>query len=95
MSDLAAIITAGVGALGTVGGGVTWLWARVEKRFDEVETKLAACEKRESDQREINAKHLIVIELLWQDVKRRSRGASDVLERCGKLLDDLKKDEGK
>ncbi|MBA4010073.1 MAG: hypothetical protein C0486_15010 [Erythrobacter sp.] len=104
MSDLAAIITAGVGALGTLGGGVTWLWARVEKRFSEVERKLEACERREADStkrertlemsmRDQAAKHVTVIELLWQEIERRSRGAPNaVLGRARKLLDDLKEE---
>lgn len=91
-----------LGALGTLlsvmGGGVVWLARQTDKRFKAVEKKLAACEareklhaKREQRQSEASAKQLIVIELLWQEVMRRSRGApSLVLGRCQKLLDDLK-----
>lgn len=90
MSDLAAILTASGGVLTVVGGGIAWLWSRVEKRFEEVEKKLEACESREVKHNAIIGKHLIVIELLWQEVHRRSRGASPVLERSKKILEDLK-----
>lgn len=92
MSEVAAVITSVIGALGVAGGAVKWLWVKIEKRFQQVEDKLAACERREVRQKETTAKHLIVIELLWQ-VARKSRGATDVLGRCEKLLDDLKQDQ--
>ena len=96
MSDLAALITAATGLLTALGGAIVWLWARVEKRFAEVELKLAECEKREARAQKTAASHLIVIELLWQEVKRRSRGnTNDVLERAEKLLDALKEDDAK
>lgn len=96
MTDLAAIITASVGALGTLGGGVAWLWNRIEKRFSEVDRQLAECRDREGRHQKTAAAHLTVIELLWQEVKRRSRGSpNDTLKRAGEILDDLKKPEAK
>lgn len=105
MSEIAAIITTGTSAVVALGGGIAWLWARVEKGFGEVKAELRACEEREADSarrevklemqlRETSAKHLTVIELLWQEIERRSRGAPNaVLGRARKLLDDLKEDE--
>ena len=90
MNDVPAIVGSIVTALGTVGAGIAWLWNRVEKRFTEVEKKLEACERREGKQSAVIGKHLIVIELLWQEVDRRSRGTSPVLERSKRLLEDLK-----
>lgn len=96
MSDTAALVTAIVGGLGTAGGGIAWLWNRIERRFEDVESKLEACERREIRHQRTTAAHLTVIELLWQEVKRRTRGApNDTLKRAGELLDDLKKDEPK
>lgn len=104
MSDLAELLTAITGALVALGGGVAWLWRRVEKGFEEVKAELEACRQREANAsaketalkvalREREAKHLTVIELLWQEVERRSRGAPNaVLGRARKLLDDLKKE---
>jgi len=91
MSELAALITAGTGAVTVLGGGIAWLWRRVEKGFADVKIELAKCQARERKATDREAKHLIVIELLWQEVERRSRGAPNaVLGRGRKILDDLK-----
>lgn len=93
MSEIAAIITSVVGALAAAGSAVAWLWNKVEKRFAEVEAELKKCQARERTASEREAKHLTVIELLWQEVERRSRGSPNaVLGRARKLLDELKKD---
>lgn len=104
MSELAAIITAGTGAVGLLGTGIGFLWRRVEKGFREVKHDLEACQKREAESskreanlrialRETSAKHVTVIELLWQEVERRSRGTPNaVLGRARKLLNDLKEE---
>lgn len=100
MSEIAAIITSVVGALAVAGGAVKWLWSKVERRFEKVEAELAACQAREAHAAKREAelmihasKHLMVIELLWQEVERRSRGAPNaVLGRARKLLDDLKEE---
>lgn len=104
MSELAAIITAGTGAVGLLGGGITWLWARVEEGFQEIRADLKDCQEREAEStkreaallgtlRETSARHVTVIELLWQEVERRSRGAPNaVLGRARKLLDELKEE---
>lgn len=102
MSDIAAIITAVAGALAVAGGAIKWLWGKIEQRFQKIEKELAACQAREADaaKRETKlmiyaSKHLMVIELLWQEVERRSRGAPNaVLGRARKLLDDLKEEAG-
>lgn len=98
MSDVPAIITSVAGALVSAGGAVAWLWNKVERRFEKIETELEACRAREAQASKREAgllihanKHLAVIELLWQEVERRSRGAPNaVLGRARKLLDDLK-----
>jgi hypothetical protein len=100
MSDIAVLITSGVGALTAAGGAVAWLWNKIEKRFEKVEAELEACRQRESNAKARESqlmlhatKHLMVIELLWQEVERRSRGAPNaVLGRARKLLDALKEE---
>lgn len=100
MSDLAAVVTSVGSALAVAGGAVKWLWGKVENRFATIEAELAACQEREvkAARREtalmIHAnKHLMVIELLWQEVERRSRGEPNaVLGRARELLDDLKEE---
>lgn len=102
MSDLAAIITASVGVLTASGGGIAFVWNKVERGLQEVRGELRKCEDREKEMvnremqlrrqmLETSAKHVTIIELLWQEVERRSRGSTNpVLARVRKLLDDLK-----
>ena len=85
MSDLAAIITAGTGALTVLGGGFTWVWREVK----DIRAGLAACEKRERNAQEREGKLVMVIELLWQVVPKTKMTAA-TLARCEQHLDDLK-----
>lgn len=102
MSQIADIMTAGATALATVGSGIGFLIHRYDKRFERVEADLETCRKREAEAnaekmkllaqvRETAAKHLTVIELLWQ-VAKRDRNSVDVLQRCERLLDKLKEE---
>ena len=94
MSEIAAIITSIVGALAVAGGAVKWLWGKVEARFAKIEADLKLCKERELKAMKREGALLRVIELLWQEIERRSRGAPNaVLGRARKLLDDLKEDE--
>lgn len=105
MSDIAALVTASAGVLTICGGGIAFVWNKVETGLREVRAELKACQKREADSarreatlemrlRETSAKHLTVIELLWQEIERRSRGTPNaVLGRARRLLDDLKEGE--
>lgn len=100
MSEIATLIGSLVGVLTVVGAAFKWLWDKVQQRFEKIEAELEACREREKDatKREgvllVHAsKHLMVIELLWQEVERRSRGAPNaVLCRARELLDDLKEE---
>lgn len=102
MSDLAAIIGA-LGGLATVcGGGIAFVWNKVEKRaatasaaidarIAKLEVDQAECERRADRAKSHSAVQLTVIELLWQEVKRLAPGPTNpVLERAEKLLDALK-----
>lgn len=84
------------GALVTIGGGVKFIWAKIEARFTKIEAELIECRKREvaaaardADNRERRAKQLTVIELLWQKVKDMDPTAA-VLDRAKHLLDELR-----
>ena len=86
MNDIAAILTAGAGALGAIGGGIRFAWNKIESRFQAVEARFLAaeaelihCREREAASVERRGTQLTVIELLWQEVQS--------------LLDDLKKKE--
>lgn len=87
--SVAEIITASVAALAPVGGGVAFVWNKVEKRFTHIEELLDECKAREAADRDRRAVQLTVIELLWQELKRVAPDAA-VLGRAKKLLDDLK-----
>lgn len=90
MSELAAIIVALTALLGLLGGGMKFLWNKVEARFVEIDKKLAECEAREKASQSRSSAHVTVIELLWQEVERLSSGGSKALHRASKLLNDLK-----
>lgn len=83
------IITASVAALAPIGGGIAFIWNKVEKRFSHIEELLDECKAREVADRDRRAVQLTVIELLWQELKRVAPDAA-VLSRAKKLLDDLK-----
>lgn len=85
----AETISAIVGACTAVGGGVTFVWTKVEQRFKHIEAQLEECQSREQASNERRAVQLTVIELLWLELKRVAPDA-DVLGRAKKLLDDLK-----
>lgn len=89
MSEWAAIITAIGGLLTVVGGGLSFLWVKVEKGFHAIEVALEECRKRESAINRINATQLTVIELIWNDLKK-TQPKSGTLARAHKLLEDLK-----
>lgn len=91
MRALAEIITAAVAALSLLGGGVAFIWKKMETRFVEIEDKLNDCEKRETAGQTRRAQQLTVIEILWQEVLRLSPGKqSPVLRRARHLLDEMK-----
>lgn len=93
MSEVAVLITSIVGALSATGAAIAWLWNKIEKRFEKVETALEECRAREAKSSEREGKHLTVIELLWQEVERKARGPNAVLDRAKRILDDLKGDD--
>ena len=93
MSETAQIITASLGGLGILGGAIKFVWAKVERRFTAIERELANCRSRELKSADRRSAQLIVIELLWQEVKRLAPG-SPVLTRGKHLLDELKEKAG-
>ena len=93
MSELAVMITAITGVLALAGGGVRFVWNKVEARFQKIEEQLEECQQREADHHARRAVQLTVIELLWSEVKRLAPDAA-VLDRAKRLLDGLKKENG-
>ena len=92
MSDTASIITATIGALVPIGGGIAFVWGKVESRLSHIEGELEKCRQREGDAQKRQGIYVAVIELLWQEIKRLHPGDKEpaTLDRAKKLLDDLK-----
>lgn len=86
----AELIAALTGFTTVAGGGVAFIWNKVEKRFTHIEHELEKCRLRETIGQEREAVRLTVIELLYQEVMRHSAD-SPVLKRVETLLDRLKK----
>jgi hypothetical protein len=91
-TDLAALITASIGVLGALGGGIRFVWNKLEKRFAAIEAELAECRQREARGSARRSVQLTVIELLWQEVERLAPNGSKVLVRAKRLLEGLKDD---
>lgn len=102
MSDIAGIIGALAAALVPVGGGIAFVWNKIEAarraddekneaRFAHIEAQLEECHDRERLHQERRAVQLTVIELLWLEVKRLAPDAA-VIDRAKRLLDGLKKE---
>lgn len=89
MEHIAPIILAIVAAMTALGAVAKFVWDKIENRFVDIETKLEACEKREGSSKDRRAVHLIVIELLWAELKQIAP-ESLALKRGKKLLDELK-----
>lgn len=91
IEHLPALITAVVTLLTALGAGARWVWLQIQARFEKIEAELEKCHQREASSTERRAKHLIVIELLWQEVLHLSpQGQNPVLGRAKHLLDELK-----
>lgn len=95
-AEIVTAVFGGSGALAAIGGGIRFVWNKLEARFTNIEKELAECRarellaiKREADSRERRAKQITVIELLWQKVKDLDPRAQ-VLDRAKHLLDELK-----
>jgi hypothetical protein len=88
-SNLVEIITAAGVALTIAGGGVKFVWTKVEARLTKIETDLKTCETRHQNEKHRTTTQTIVIELLWAEVKRLADD-SPVFERAKSLLDKIK-----
>lgn len=96
MTDWPATIGAIAGALVPAGGGIAFVWNKIEARFRKIEGQLDEChtrerqhQAREHEHQERRAVQLTVIELLWQEVSRLAP-ETNVLVRAKRLLDGLK-----
>jgi hypothetical protein len=89
MEFTAETIGAGTGMLVALGGGIAFVWNKIERRFARIEGQLDECHAREEAGHQRRAVQLTVIELLWAEVTRQTPDNA-VLRRAKALLDDLK-----
>jgi hypothetical protein len=84
------IIAAATGLLSLAGGGIVFIWNKVEARFTHIEEELEKCRQREKEGQRLEAARVTVIELLWQEVLRYG-SETPVLKRAKALLDEMKR----
>jgi putative protein kinase ArgK-like GTPase of G3E family len=70
VSHIAGILTATVALLALLGGGIKWLWAVVERRFEKIEKELKKCRDREDRSDARRARMWTVIEILIDALER-------------------------
>jgi len=73
--------------LGVLGGGVTFIWRRVELRLMQVEAKLEKCEARDRTNGERRALQIAVIRMLISAIESVSP-ANSVTTQAHMLLND-------
>lgn len=90
------MIVGGIAAVvgtGGVGGGLKFVWNKVETRFQQIEAKLENCESRERVADRRGAINLAVIEIVCAEVERLSPvKPNPVLLRARAMLEGLKLD---
>lgn len=85
-ADAAALITAAGVVLSGIGGGVAFVWNKVDQRFRAIEAKQLQCERRDRrSQRRITLLKSIV-EMLLQKVTDLAPNAP-ILDRAQQLLE--------
>lgn len=103
MADLASIgqlVVAAATAMGTTGGGIAWIWSKIEARFaaakaehaqtlTKIEAEAERCEARERRSTERHGLLIVVIELLWRVAERHDPDAPE-LSRADVLMDRYK-----
>ena len=82
MSHTSELITALAVAMTSAGGGIAFLWNKIERRFTQIEVHLEACRRGRELKR-------TVIELLLTELKRVSPD-SWVLDRAEELMAEVR-----
>ncbi|HWU03183.1 MAG TPA: hypothetical protein VN222_10625 [Novosphingobium sp.] len=92
-ADAGQLIGSIVTAATTAGGGLVWVWNKVEGRIREIRDEAAAdrsrCEAREEVSRERHRLLTIALELLWRSEERRNPSSPE-LRRARELMAEYK-----
>lgn len=89
---LPAILVAAAGLLGTIGGGVAWVYRVIAKRIETVERELAKCEDREKEAINRRARMWRVIDLLLDAIEELGPDHRQMVRARG-LLAQLREDD--
>jgi hypothetical protein len=92
ISDLSSLTQSAVAVATALGGGIAFLWGRVEWNNRHIHAELKRCEERAEIGREHRSTLTMVLELVWQELARIAPDAV-VFRRAKKLLDQLKNDQ--
>lgn len=92
MVHLPAILIAIGGVLGTIGGGIGWVYRIIAKRIDTLDAKLAECEKRENDGKDRRATMWRVIDMLLDAIEELGPDHRQ-LNRARNLLAELRSND--
>jgi hypothetical protein len=92
ISGLSAVLTAGSAILTTMGGGIAFVWRKVERNHRDVSARLETIRQSLDKCKGERGVQTTCIELLWAELARHNP-ATPVFDRVKKLLEDLKRED--
>lgn len=82
----AVIAVLGGGTLASIGGGIAFVWNKIDARFTAIETKLKQCERRDRRSRKQIGLLLSAVEILLAKIQDLAPEAA-VITRARELLE--------
>lgn len=76
----------GGGTLATLGGGIAFVWNKIDARFTAIEAKLRQCERRDRRSRKQISLLMSAVEILLAKIQDIAPGAS-VIGRARELIE--------
>ena len=76
----------GGGTLATIGGGIAFVWNKIDARFTAIEAKLKQCERRDRRSRKQNGLLMSAVEILLAKIQDLAPDAA-VITRARELLE--------
>lgn len=89
MHDLSSFVQASAAAAGTLGGGIAFLWGRIEMINKRTKAELEKCAKREIRDRERRGILITAFEYLVGALRRYDPHASEITQSL-QLLSEIK-----